>query len=104
MKEFCLMLCNSCSSMQDCYLVSVLNELAGNTFMVFCGTCNNVQRYSKAPFRLGAHVQAPCPGAKMDVVQTHQCPELKMLVLNKLGKVLTIDKSATNLDWCFNSL
>ena len=30
--------------LQDCYLVSVLNELAGNSFMVFCGTCNNVQR------------------------------------------------------------
>ena len=30
---------------QDCYLVSVLNELAGNSFMVFCGTCNNVQRW-----------------------------------------------------------
>ena len=31
--------------LQDCYLVSVLNDLAGNSFMVFCGTCNNVQRY-----------------------------------------------------------
>ncbi|TRY79053.1 hypothetical protein DNTS_021005 [Danionella cerebrum] len=29
---------------QDCYLVSILNELAGNSFMVFCGTCNNTQR------------------------------------------------------------
>jgi len=29
---------------KDCYLVSVLNDLAGNSFMVFCGTCNNVQR------------------------------------------------------------
>ncbi|TRY79054.1 hypothetical protein DNTS_021005 [Danionella cerebrum] len=28
----------------DCYLVSILNELAGNSFMVFCGTCNNTQR------------------------------------------------------------
>ena len=31
--------------LQDCYLVSVLNDLAGNSFMVFCDTCNNVQRY-----------------------------------------------------------
>lgn len=31
-------------SRQDCYLVSILNELAGNSFMVFCGTCNNTQR------------------------------------------------------------
>jgi len=29
---------------QDCYLVSILNDLTGNSFMVFCGTCNNVQR------------------------------------------------------------
>lgn len=29
---------------KDCYLASVLNDLAGNSFMVFCGTCNNVQR------------------------------------------------------------
>lgn len=32
------------SKYKDCYLVSVLNELAGNTFMIFCGTCNNTQR------------------------------------------------------------
>ena len=25
--------------------MSILNEMAGNSFMVFCGTCNNVQRY-----------------------------------------------------------
>lgn len=29
---------------KDCYLVSILNELAGNSFMIFCGTCNNTQR------------------------------------------------------------
>lgn len=29
---------------KDCYLVSILNELAGNSFMIFCGTCNNVKR------------------------------------------------------------
>eukprot|EP00111_Clytia_hemisphaerica_P015483 TCONS_00045719-protein len=29
---------------KDCYLVSIMNELAGNSFMIFCGTCNNVQR------------------------------------------------------------
>ena len=25
-------------------MVSILNDLSGNSFMVFCGTCNNVQR------------------------------------------------------------
>ncbi|XP_041033444.1 probable ATP-dependent RNA helicase DDX47 [Carcharodon carcharias] len=29
---------------KDCYLVSILNELAGNSFIIFCGTCNNAQR------------------------------------------------------------
>ncbi|EDV28314.1 uncharacterized protein TRIADDRAFT_21567, partial [Trichoplax adhaerens] len=29
---------------KDCYLVSILNELAGNSFMVFCATCINTQR------------------------------------------------------------
>lgn len=31
-------------SLQDSYLVYILNELAGNSFMVFCSTCNNTQR------------------------------------------------------------
>lgn len=38
---------------KDCYLVSVLNELAGNSFMVFCGTCNNVQRVTLMLRNLG---------------------------------------------------
>ncbi|XP_011859512.1 PREDICTED: probable ATP-dependent RNA helicase DDX47 [Vollenhovia emeryi] len=29
---------------KDVYLVHILNELAGNSFMVFCGTCNNTVR------------------------------------------------------------
>lgn len=29
---------------KDCYLVSVLNEHAGNSFIVFCSTCANTQR------------------------------------------------------------
>lgn len=33
-----------CFSLQDSYLVYILNELAGNSFMVFCSTCNNTQR------------------------------------------------------------
>eukprot|EP00731_Ephydatia_muelleri_P028566 Em0020g210a len=32
------------SKYKDCYLVSILNELAGNSVMVFCGTCSNAQR------------------------------------------------------------
>ena len=29
---------------KDCYLVSLINEMAGNSFMVFCGTCSNTTR------------------------------------------------------------
>ncbi|XP_074935237.1 putative ATP-dependent RNA helicase DDX47 isoform X2 [Phalacrocorax aristotelis] len=32
------------SKFKDSYLVYILNELAGNSFMIFCSTCNNTQR------------------------------------------------------------
>ncbi|XP_078286941.1 putative ATP-dependent RNA helicase DDX47 [Rhinoraja longicauda] len=32
------------SKFKDCYLVYILNEMAGNSFIVFCSTCNNTQR------------------------------------------------------------
>ncbi|CAM4610930.1 unnamed protein product [Leuciscus chuanchicus] len=41
------------SKYKDCYLVSILNELAGNSFMVFCGTCNNAQRVALLLRNLG---------------------------------------------------
>uniref|UniRef100_A0AAQ4PUE3 RNA helicase n=1 Tax=Gasterosteus aculeatus aculeatus TaxID=481459 RepID=A0AAQ4PUE3_GASAC len=41
------------SKYKDCYLVSILNELAGNSFMIFCGTCNNAQRVALLLRNLG---------------------------------------------------
>ncbi|KAE8282882.1 putative ATP-dependent RNA helicase DDX47 [Larimichthys crocea] len=38
---------------KDCYLVSILNELAGNSFMIFCSTCNNAQRVALLLRNLG---------------------------------------------------
>lgn len=38
---------------KDCYLVSIMNDLAGNSFMIFCGTCNNVQRVALLLRHLG---------------------------------------------------
>ncbi|XP_004071864.1 probable ATP-dependent RNA helicase DDX47 [Oryzias latipes] len=38
---------------KDCYLVSILNELAGNSFMIFCSTCNNAQRVALMLRNLG---------------------------------------------------
>lgn len=29
---------------QDVYLVHLLNEMAGNSFMIFCATCSNTMR------------------------------------------------------------
>lgn len=29
---------------KDVYLVHILNELSGNSFMIFCSTCNNTVR------------------------------------------------------------
>ncbi|XP_047144372.1 probable ATP-dependent RNA helicase DDX47 isoform X1 [Hydra vulgaris] len=40
---------------KDCYLVSILNDLAGNSFIIFCGTCNNVQRVCLLLRHLGFH-------------------------------------------------
>uniref|UniRef100_A0A672FLD4 RNA helicase n=1 Tax=Salarias fasciatus TaxID=181472 RepID=A0A672FLD4_SALFA len=37
----------------DCYLVSILNELAGNSFIIFCSTCNNAQRVALLLRNLG---------------------------------------------------
>lgn len=39
--------------LQDCYLVSILNELAGNSFIIFCSTCNNAQRVALLLRNLG---------------------------------------------------
>uniref|UniRef100_A0A8C8K9E4 RNA helicase n=1 Tax=Oncorhynchus tshawytscha TaxID=74940 RepID=A0A8C8K9E4_ONCTS len=38
---------------KDCYLVSIINELAGNSFMIFCSTCNNAQRVALLLRNLG---------------------------------------------------
>ncbi|XP_030058942.1 putative ATP-dependent RNA helicase DDX47 [Microcaecilia unicolor] len=41
------------SKFKDSYLVYILNELAGNSFMVFCSTCNNTQRVALLLRNLG---------------------------------------------------
>lgn len=43
----------SCLLFQDVYLVYILNELAGNSFMVFCSTCANTQRVALMLRNLG---------------------------------------------------
>ncbi|XP_078496893.1 putative ATP-dependent RNA helicase DDX47 [Lissotriton helveticus] len=41
------------SKFKDSYLVYILNELAGNSFMIFCSTCNNTQRTALVLRNLG---------------------------------------------------
>ncbi|XP_029446328.1 probable ATP-dependent RNA helicase DDX47 [Rhinatrema bivittatum] len=41
------------SKFKDSYLVYILNELAGNSFMIFCSTCNNTQRVALVLRNLG---------------------------------------------------
>ncbi|CAF92169.1 unnamed protein product, partial [Tetraodon nigroviridis] len=41
------------SKYKDCYLVSILNDLAGNSFIIFCSTCNNAQRVALLLRNLG---------------------------------------------------
>ncbi|KAG8436386.1 hypothetical protein GDO86_007476 [Hymenochirus boettgeri] len=41
------------SKFKDSYLVYILNELAGNSFMIFCSTCNNTQRLALLVRNLG---------------------------------------------------
>lgn len=43
----------TCLLFQDVYLVYILNELAGNSFMVFCSTCANTQRVALMLRNLG---------------------------------------------------
>ncbi|OWA53219.1 putative ATP-dependent RNA helicase DDX47 [Hypsibius exemplaris] len=38
---------------KDVYLVHILNELAGNSFMIFCATCNHTQRVALMLHNLG---------------------------------------------------
>ncbi|XP_077476085.1 putative ATP-dependent RNA helicase DDX47 [Stigmatopora argus] len=41
------------SKYKDCYLVSIVNELAGNSFIIFCGTCSGAQRVALLLRNLG---------------------------------------------------
>ena len=41
------------SKFKDVYLVYILNDLAGNSFIIFCSTCANVQRIAYLLRNLG---------------------------------------------------
>lgn len=41
--------------------MSLLNDLAGNSFMVFCGTCNNTQRWVSPTSTQTSSLYQTCP-------------------------------------------
>jgi ATP-dependent RNA helicase DDX47/RRP3 len=55
------------SKYKDIYLVYILNELAGNSFIVFCATCANTQRVSFFLRNLGFHA-IPLHGQMSQVI------------------------------------
>lgn len=63
---------------QDCYLVSILNELAGNSFIIFCSTCNSAQRVALLLRNLGI-TAIPLHGQMSQVeLMTHTHLEIQL--------------------------
>jgi len=79
---------------KDCYLVSVLNELAGNTFMVFCGTCNNVQRVTLMLRNLGLQA-VPLHG---QMSQTKRLGALNKFKSKDCSLLIATDVASRGLD------
>lgn len=61
---------------QDSYLVYILNELAGNSFMIFCSTCNNTQRTALVLRNLG-FTAIPLHGQMSQVGITSQTMDIQ---------------------------
>lgn len=85
-----LPLCN-----QDCYLVSILNELAGNSFMIFCSTCNNAQRVALMLRNLGI-TAIPLHGQMSQVNWDRQCRVLTVSSMCKTPYSITAYWTATS--------
>lgn len=60
-----------CKRGQDCYLVFILNEMAGNTIMVFTRTCESTRRLALILRNLGMDA-IPISG-QMSQVLLHSC-------------------------------
>lgn len=79
---------------KDCYLVSILNDLAGNSFMVFCGTCNNVQRMALLLRNLGLPV-VPLHG---QMSQTKRLGALNKFKSKDRSVLIATDVASRGLD------
>ncbi|XP_061740282.1 probable ATP-dependent RNA helicase DDX47 [Nerophis ophidion] len=82
------------SKFKDCYLVSILNELAGNSFMIFCGTCNNAQRVALLLRNLGI-TAIPLHG---QMSQTKRLGALNKFKSKSRSVLLATDVASRGLD------
>lgn len=74
-------------SLQDSYLVYILNELAGNSFMIFCSTCNNTQRTALLLRNLG-FTAIPLHGQMSQVwAYPTQCSRQEKWEMGNFGKL-----------------
>lgn len=72
------------SKYKDCYLVSVLNELAGNSVMVFCGTCSNAQR---CPFICSSQNMAHIHALILYTYSTSMCTRTPTLSIHLFSRL-----------------
>ncbi|XP_064140622.1 probable ATP-dependent RNA helicase DDX47 isoform X2 [Loxodonta africana] len=82
------------SKFKDTYLVYILNELAGNSFMVFCSTCNNTQRTALLLRNLG-FTAIPLHG---QMSQTKRLGSLNKFKAKARSILLATDVASRGLD------
>lgn len=68
-----------CTILQDVYLVYILNELAGNSFMIFCSTCVNTMRVALMLRNLGL-TAVPLHGQMSQVTRVWIHPKKQYLI------------------------
>lgn len=79
---------------QDCYLAYVLNEMKGNSFMIFCSTCNQTQRVTLLLRDLG--IDAICLHGQMS--QPKRLGALAKFTAQEASVLVATDVASRGLD------
>lgn len=79
---------------KECYLVYILNELAGNSFMIFCSTCSNTTRISIILRNLGLNA-IPLHG---QMSQNKRLGSLNKFKSNDYSILVSTDVASRGLD------
>lgn len=79
---------------KDVYLVHILNELAGNSFMIFCSTCNNTVRTAKLLRTLGL-MAVPLHG---QMTQNKRLAALQKFKAKNRSILISTDVASRGLD------